>query len=76
MPEAKNMGGIRPAPDEILLAIFKRAKITEKEYRHIESLIRNMHKVPRPGWATNPYVIELAAFHARIDIEKNKKNLK
>lgn len=67
------MGGIRPASDEILLAIFKRAKITKKEYEHIYSLIRNMYNVPRPSWATNPCVIELAAFHAWIDIEKNKK---
>lgn len=64
------MGGIRPSPDDVLLDIFKRAEITKKEYEHIELLIRNMHKVPRPPWATNPHVIALAAFYARMDIEK------
>lgn len=29
------MGGIPPTADKILLNIFKRAKITEKEYEHI-----------------------------------------
>ncbi|MBI2446732.1 MAG: hypothetical protein HYV51_02850 [Parcubacteria group bacterium] len=70
------MGGIRPAPDEVLLGIFKRAKITEREHDHINSLIRNMYHVPRPSWATNPSVIELAALHARIDIKKEQKRIR
>lgn len=70
------MGAGYPLPDKVLLAIFKRAQITEKEHDHIHALIRNMHNAPRPFWATNPYVIYMAAFHARIAIKEwgRKKN--